>query len=139
MSSKVPGAIPKLYMPKIASGILYSAWDAHYRQVTVLRFTSDCQGLISGSEDSSVSLWSVPRSFFFLIFFSLSSQLFPRLVDSTYQNDVPEPFCSLTNHTLPITDISCGVGPFPKCRLLTASIDHSVKVGLLKMRSILGV
>lgn len=46
----------------MASGILYSAWDAHYRRVTVLKFTHDSAALISGSEDSGVSVWSVSRS-----------------------------------------------------------------------------
>lgn len=42
---------------------MYHAWDAHYRQVNVLRFTQDGAALLSGSEDSGVSVWSVPRLF----------------------------------------------------------------------------
>ena len=34
----------------------------------------------------------------------------------------------MSDHTLPVTDIICGVGVFPDCRVLTSSIDHSVKV-----------
>ena len=45
-----------------ASGILYNSWDAHYRQVNVLRFTTDGAALISGSDDSGVNVWSVSRS-----------------------------------------------------------------------------
>ncbi len=41
---------------------MYNSWDAHYRQVTVLRFTHDGAALLSGSEDSGVSVWSVSRS-----------------------------------------------------------------------------
>ncbi|KAG6867992.1 hypothetical protein C0993_008599 [Termitomyces sp. T159_Od127] len=52
----------RIYFWEVASGILYNSWDAHYRQVTVLRFTSDGSALISGSEDSGVSVWSVSRS-----------------------------------------------------------------------------
>ena len=48
---------------QIASGILFSAWDAHYRQISVLRFTNDGAALISGSSDSGVSVWSVSRLF----------------------------------------------------------------------------
>lgn len=40
---------------------MYNAWDAHYRQVNVLRFTQDGAALVSGSDDSSVSVWSVSR------------------------------------------------------------------------------
>ena len=34
----------------------------------------------------------------------------------------------MSDHTLPVTDIVCGIGIFPDCRVLTSSIDHSVKV-----------
>ncbi|KAG6826557.1 hypothetical protein H0H92_015311 [Tricholoma furcatifolium] len=47
----------RIYFWEIASGILYHSWDAHYRQVTVLRFTLDSAALISGSEDSG--LWDL--------------------------------------------------------------------------------
>lgn len=40
---------------------MYSAWDAHYRQVNVLQFTPDSAALLSGSEDSSVNVWSMAR------------------------------------------------------------------------------
>lgn len=53
-----------------------------------------------------------------------------RLLDDELQNDLPSPYTTLSDHTLPITDIACGVGPFPSCRVLTSSVDHSVKVGL---------
>ena len=46
---------------QIPSGILFNAWEAHYRQVNVLRFTPDGAALVSGSDDSSVSVWSVTR------------------------------------------------------------------------------
>lgn len=40
---------------------MFNAWDAHYRKVNVLRFTSDEAVIISGSEDSGVSIWSMSR------------------------------------------------------------------------------
>lgn len=48
-------------MGQTSSGILFNAWDAHYRQVKVLRFTPDGAALISGSDDSLVLVWSVTR------------------------------------------------------------------------------
>jgi hypothetical protein len=51
-----------------------------------------------------------------------------RLLDEEAQNDHVAPFFSMSDHTLPVTDIICGVGMFPDCRVLTSSIDHSVKV-----------
>jgi pre-rRNA-processing protein IPI3 len=40
---------------------MYNSWEAHYRQVTVLRFTSDGEALLSGSDDSGITVWSVFR------------------------------------------------------------------------------
>jgi len=51
-----------------------------------------------------------------------------RLLDEEAQNDHVAPFFSMCDHTLPVTDIICGIGIFPDCRVLTSSIDHSVKV-----------
>ncbi|EJD07635.1 pre-rRNA-processing protein IPI3 [Fomitiporia mediterranea MF3/22] len=105
---------------RIASGILVNVWDAHYRKVTVLRFTRDCAALISGSEDSGISVWSISS-----------------LLCNESQHETPTPYCNLSDHTLPITDIVCGVGSFPACRLLTSSIDHSVKLWDLSSRTLL--
>jgi WD40 repeat protein len=40
---------------------MYNSWEAHYRQVTVLRFTPDGEALLSGSDDSGITVWSVFR------------------------------------------------------------------------------
>ncbi|EKM81805.1 hypothetical protein AGABI1DRAFT_118875 [Agaricus bisporus var. burnettii JB137-S8] len=100
-----------IYLWEIASGILFNSWDAHYRRVNVLRFTNDGTVLISGSEDSSVNVWIVAR-----------------LVDNEAQNDPANLHRSLSDHTLPITDIQCGVGAFLTCRILTSSADHTAKL-----------
>ncbi|KAI0272527.1 WD40-repeat-containing domain protein [Gloeopeniophorella convolvens] len=110
----------RIYLWEVASGIMYHSWEAHYRQVTVLRFTPDGEALLSGSEDSGVSVWSVFR-----------------LLDDSIQNEIPEAYANLSDHTLPITDIACGFGPFPSCRVLTASTDHSVKLWDLSSKTLL--
>ncbi|KAI6001068.1 WD40-repeat-containing domain protein [Pisolithus orientalis] len=110
----------RIYLWEVASGILYNAWDAHYRQVNVLKFTADGIMLISGSEDSGVSVWSIPK-----------------LVDHELQNELPLPQFTLSDHTLPVTDVFCGVGPFPKCRVLTSSLDHTVKLWDLATQSLM--
>ncbi|EAU90595.2 pre-rRNA-processing protein IPI3 [Coprinopsis cinerea okayama7 len=110
----------RIYLWETASGILFNCWDAHYRQVNVLRFTVDGAALLSGGDDSAVSVWSVSR-----------------LVNNESQNELPTPFCTLSDHTLPVTDIVCGIGLFPNCRVLTSSVDHSVKVWDLASKSLL--
>ncbi|KAI1796611.1 WD40 repeat-like protein [Ganoderma leucocontextum] len=101
----------RVFLWETASGIMYNSWDAHYRQINVLRFTQDGAALVAGSEDSGVTVWSIPR-----------------LLDDSLQNELPTPYCNFTDHTLPVTDIVCGVGSFPSCRILTASVDHTVKL-----------
>ncbi|OJA14771.1 hypothetical protein AZE42_09210, partial [Rhizopogon vesiculosus] len=48
-----------------------------------------------------------------------------RLVDNDGQ--LSTPYCTLSDHTLPVKDIICGLGAFPTCRVPIASLDHSVK------------
>ncbi|KAF8920803.1 WD40-repeat-containing domain protein [Mucidula mucida] len=110
----------RVYLWEVSSGILFHAWDAHYREVTALRFTHDGAALISGSKDSGVAVWSLAR-----------------LLDDDLQNDLPLPYCAFSDHTLAIKDITCGVGTFPSCRISTASIDHSVKLWDLSSKSLL--
>ncbi|KAK0202802.1 WD40 repeat-like protein [Desarmillaria ectypa] len=112
----------RIYLWEVSSGVLFNSWDAHYREITVLRFTQDGAALISGSQDSGVSVWSVSR-----------------LLDDDLQNELVLPYCTLTDHTLSITDSICGLGTFPTCRVLTASIDHSVKLWDLSSKSLLTV
>ncbi|THH13451.1 hypothetical protein EW146_g6764 [Bondarzewia mesenterica] len=59
------------------------------------------------------------------------------LLDDDLQNEVPTPYTHFSDHTLPITDILCGIGDFPLCRLLTASVDHSVKLWDLSSNTLL--
>ncbi|KAJ7918789.1 WD40 repeat-like protein [Mycena leptocephala] len=110
----------RIYLWEVASGILFNSWDAHYRQVTVLKFTHDGVALLSGSEDSGVSVWSVSR-----------------LLDDDMHSDLPLPYCVLSDHTLPVTDIACGIGAFPNCRVLSSAVDHSVKLWDLSSQSLL--
>ncbi|KZT10047.1 WD40 repeat-like protein [Laetiporus sulphureus 93-53] len=110
----------RIFLWEIASGIMFNAWDAHYRRVSVLRFTHDGAALLSGSEDSGVTVWVMSR-----------------LLDDDLQNEPPTSYCLLSDHTLPVTDIICGIGRFPTCRVLSASTDHSVKLWDLSSKSLL--
>lgn len=50
-----------------------------------------------------------------------------RLLNATPMNP-PAPYATLSDHTLPITDICVGLGSFPHCRVMTSSMDSTVKV-----------
>ncbi|GAA5839005.1 hypothetical protein JCM11251_007851 [Rhodosporidiobolus azoricus] len=100
----------RLFLWEVQSGSLLVTVDAHYRAVSALAFSDDGAALVSGSEDATVSVWSIGR-----------------LLNSTPMNP-PTPFATLSDHTLPITDLAIGVGAFPKCRVITASLDSTVKI-----------
>lgn len=53
-----------------------------------------------------------------------------RLLDNQTQHEIPTPYFTLSDHTLPVTDIVCGAGTFPQCRILTASLDNSCKASI---------
>ncbi|KAG8687224.1 Pre-rRNA-processing protein ipi3 [Ceratobasidium sp. 394] len=90
---------------------MLNSWEAHFRRIHVLKFTSDGAALVSASEDSAVSVWSVAS-----------------LIDIQLQRELPAPHCNLSDHTLPVLDVVCGSGLFPDCRVVTCSQDHSVKL-----------
>ena len=117
---------------QIASGILFNSFEAHYRRLSVLRFTRDGAGLVSVSDDSGVNVWSMSRSFrcYFDTKGPRDAHIPLRLLDEDLQTEVPTPYCSFSEHTLPVTDVLCGIGAFTTCRIFTSSIDHSVKVNI---------
>ncbi|CAE6503128.1 unnamed protein product [Rhizoctonia solani] len=90
---------------------MLNSWEAHFRRIHVLKFTTDDAAIVSASDDSGVSVWSVAS-----------------LIDNQLQHELPVPYCNLSDHTLPVLDVVCGSGLFPDCRLVTSSQDHSVKV-----------
>ncbi|CAG8492759.1 11137_t:CDS:10 [Scutellospora calospora] len=96
----------KIYIWELSTGILCRVYDAHYKRISVLRFTNDDTALISGSEDAGINICL--------------------LNDST--DESPAPFYSWSGHSLPITDIICGIGSFRTARVLTSSLDHTCKL-----------
>lgn len=99
-----------MFSKQIATGILHRTFDAHYKKITVLRFSADDTVLFSGSEDAVVHVWMVNA-----------------LLDDS-QQDSPAPHYSWTDHTLSITDIQPGVGRFHGSRVVTSSLDHTCKL-----------
>ncbi|CAE6428930.1 unnamed protein product [Rhizoctonia solani] len=114
----------RIYLWEVASGVMLNSWEAHFRRVHVLKFTADDAAIVSASDDSGVSVWSVAS-----------------LIDNQLQHELPVPYCNLSDHTLPVLDIVCGSGLFPDCRLATCSQDHSVKIWDLSSlsRPLLGI
>ncbi|KAK3807447.1 MAG: WD40-repeat-containing domain protein [Linnemannia gamsii] len=109
----------RIHIWEIATGILHRTFDAHYKKITVLRFSADDTVMFSGSEDASVHVWMLNS-----------------LLDDG-QTESPAPHYSWTDHTLPITDIQCGVGRFHGSRVVTSSMDHTCKLWDLSTGSLL--
>lgn len=61
----------------------------------------------------------------------------PRLLDEDLQGQLPVPYCTFTDHMLPIKDVYVGLGAFPDARIYTSSLDKTVKVWSLASRSLI--
>ncbi|KAG8748345.1 Pre-rRNA-processing protein ipi3 [Ceratobasidium sp. 414] len=96
---------------------MLNSWEAHFRRVHVLKFTGDDAALVSASEDSAVSVWSVAS-----------------LVDIQLQHELPAPHCNLPDHTLPVLDVACGSG-MPSLGLMLPCISLTQRIKLWDLSS----
>lgn len=109
----------RLFVWEVASGALLCSFEAHYRAITALRWTSDSAALISASADSRICVWSLP------------SLLGASDLGAAH---VPSPYAALADHTLEVTDLVVPAGAFPTTKLWSASADLSIKVWDLATR-----
>ncbi|GAA5902981.1 hypothetical protein JCM5296_004509 [Sporobolomyces johnsonii] len=100
----------RVFLWELSTGHLLITLDAHYRAISALAFTQDSAALVTASDDAGVSVWSIGLLL-------NASPLTP-----------PAPFATLSDHTLGITSLCVGLGSFPHCRVLTGSLDGTVKV-----------
>uniref|UniRef100_A0A3Q4GG66 WD repeat-containing protein 18 n=1 Tax=Neolamprologus brichardi TaxID=32507 RepID=A0A3Q4GG66_NEOBR len=94
---------------QVCTGKLQSVLSRHYQDVTCLKFTDDSSHFVSGGKDNLALVWSL---------------------SSVVQLDVshaPEPRHIMSRHSLPITDLHCGLMG-AQARVATASLDQTVKV-----------
>mmetsp|Transcript_42549 Transcript_42549/g.100994 ORF Transcript_42549/g.100994 Transcript_42549/m.100994 type:complete len:452 (+) Transcript_42549:115-1470(+) len=104
------------------SGLLLREWVAHYKAVTCLAFSSDGHVLLSGGDDAAVNSW--------LLSDVLSTENYGMVAA------VLQPFCSWSEHTLPVTSICCGTGGINSVAV-SAALDRSCKVYSLHLRTVL--
>ncbi|MBN3284727.1 WDR18 protein, partial [Polyodon spathula] len=103
------GIAESIYLWEVSTGSLLAVLNRHYQDLTCLRFTDDSSHFISGGKDNLALVWSIC---------------------SVLQEDpsqTPEPRHVWARHSLPITDIHCGLMG-PQARVATASLDQTVKV-----------
>ncbi|KAE8631804.1 hypothetical protein XENTR_v10001307 [Xenopus tropicalis] len=105
----VSGIAESIYLWEVCTGRLLAILNNHYQDVTCLTFTDDSSHIISGAKDSLVLVWS----------------LYSVLQVETSRG--PEPRYVWSRHSLPITDVQCGIGG-PQARVVTSSLDQTVKL-----------
>lgn len=103
----------KIYAWYVPSGELLKVWDAHYKAVSALAFTSDSFYLVSGGEDSVINVWSIV-------------DLLDTTRDTTMYSGM-KPFRSWTDHMLPISALLVGVGGLHG-RVVSCSLDSTCKL-----------
>lgn len=97
---------------ELSTGTLLASVDAHYKSITCLAFTDDEAALVTASNDSICSVWSIPT-----------------LIDESLDPNLSyTPYSIFSDHTLPICDVFISKGSFPDLRIFTASLDQTIKV-----------
>nr|XP_019962870.1 PREDICTED: WD repeat-containing protein 18 [Paralichthys olivaceus] len=107
------GVAEAIYLWEVCTGKLLSVLSRHYQDVTCLKFTDDSSHFISGGKDNLALVWSLCS------------------VIQLDLNHTPDPRHVLSRHSLPITDLHCGLMG-AQARVATASLDQTVKNSLLR-------
>ncbi|MBW0474931.1 hypothetical protein O181_014646 [Austropuccinia psidii MF-1] len=97
---------------EFSTGTLLATFDAHYKALTCLEFSQDEAALVTASEDSLCSVWSI-------------STLIDESMDSSLSHT---PYSIFSDHALPISDLHISAGCFPDIRVFTASLDKTIKI-----------
>nr|XP_056701121.1 WD repeat-containing protein 18 [Euleptes europaea] len=103
------GIAESIYLWEVSSGNLLAILNRHYQDLSCLAFTDDSSHFLSGAKDCLVIVWN------------LCSVL------QVEHGQSPEPRHVWSRHSLPITDLCCGVGG-PMARAATASLDQTAKL-----------
>nr|XP_008123075.1 PREDICTED: WD repeat-containing protein 18 [Anolis carolinensis] len=103
------GISESLYLWEVCSGNLLVILNRHYQDLSCLAFTDDSSHFVSGAKDCLAIVWSLCN------------------VLQVDPGQSPEPRHVWSQHTLPVTDLCCGIGG-PMSRVATASLDQTAKL-----------
>jgi len=102
----------------VGTGALLGVVTRHYQPVTTLQFTGDSTHLLSGGEDGQVLAWS--------LVLCVARRSLPG--QERGQVGQVQPRYTWTDHALPVTGIQVGHGPAHGARVVTCSMDMTVKL-----------
>ncbi|KAF5909961.1 WD repeat-containing protein 18, partial [Clarias magur] len=103
------GIAEAIYLWEVSTGNLLVILNRHYQDLSCLRFTDDSSHFVSGGKDNLALVWNLAS------------------VVQLDSSRTPEPRHVLSRHTLPITDVHCGLMG-AQARVATASLDQTVKL-----------
>lgn len=109
----------KLYLWEISSGNLLCVKDAHYQEISVIKFSKCGTFVFTGGLDSRVMVW--------------------RTLDLVSEDSsAAKPYASFSDHSLAITDIEVSASTLlSDLRLYTASTDGTLRVYDVSTKSLL--
>ncbi|KAI5951439.1 IPI3 [Candida jiufengensis] len=109
----------KLYIWELSSGDLLCVKEAHYQGITVINSSSCNTFLVTGGEDARCIVWNL---------LELISIYGVKEDEENYHRKL-KPYWSITENTLPITDIILNtVGIINDLKLYTSSKDGTVRI-----------
>lgn len=102
----------------VSTGAVVGVVTRHYQPITVLAWTADSSHWISGGEDGQVLVWSLVTA--------VSRRQLPGREEASLGQVTPR--YTWTGHALPVTGIHVGHGPAHSARVVSASLDMTVKI-----------
>lgn len=112
----------KIYIWQVSTGELVRMFEAHYNGVTSLAFTDDDTFLVSGGDDGILNVWV------------LGELLEAGIEDATGRLS---PFVEFSNHSLPITSVVCGLNSSGGGKIISSSLDRTVKMFSLASKTLI--
>lgn len=101
----------RLYVWDLQSGEMVFTKDAHYRDISHIRFSADETYLFTASSDGRVLSWSLQS-----------------IVQSDVSVDEVEPTSSWSDHSLPVTGLVIGSGRIAEAQAFSSSTDSTVRI-----------
>lgn len=108
----------RLYIWSLHSGLLLSVKQAHYQPLT--HIASHSGFIATGSKDSRIVIHTV-------------NSIFMNSLEDSSNND--KPFAVITDHTLPITSLTFNQGLNNDLKLISSSLDSTVRIYSLTLQA----